>query len=124
MKVKVIDVMREPENEPGTMVSVEGTAGNHSAFHMPYYAGELQNIPEYLQNCEVLKTGWLMRAKRYIIEIPFLMNSERYDPNRLTYEEQKAGVTIEDKQREIKAYYEIMESCDEIEATLKGSARE
>lgn len=115
--MKIIDLIRDEENEPDVIVSVEGRDKNDDckAFHMPYYKGELQSVPEYLHNCEVLSTGWLMGAQCHIIEIPFLYDSEDYNPNNLTYEEKKAGITLEDKQRELKAYYEIISSKLEIE---------
>lgn len=108
--IKIIDVIRDEENEPDTVVSVEGRNKDDDCdpFHMPYYHGELQNIPEYLRNCEVLKTGWLMGKKCHIIEIPYLYDNKNYEPNRLTCDEQKAGITLEEKQKEIKTYYETM----------------
>lgn len=114
-KIYVSDIMQDEENEPNTVVSIEGRnkEDDFGAFHYPYYRGELQSIPEYLQNCEVLQTGWLMGAKCHVIEIPYLYDNRYYDPNMLTSEDRKIKITLEEKQREVAAYYKKMRDTEQ-----------
>ncbi len=52
------------------------------AFRDWYFEGLLKDIPEKYLDCEVLGTGWLMVAKRYAIDIPFLSTKKGASPQK------------------------------------------
>lgn len=110
------------ENDPAIVIRIVGRDPDDQcgSYAPPYYDGKLQNVPDFLFECNILSVGTSLAHGCPVISVPYLMNNKDYDPNYLTFREKKAGITLEDKHREIKAFYEINSSCDEIAAELKG----
>lgn len=118
--MKIKDLFKE--NDPEIVIIIRGNnpGDDCDPWAPSYYEGVLKNVPDFLFECNILSVGTSLAHGCPAISVPYLMNNKDYDPNYLTFRERKAGITLEDKHREIKAFYEIHSSCDEIAAELKG----
>lgn len=102
------------------LICGEDPADEFDPYHTQYFEGTLSDVPEYLFKCEVLSVGRSLAKGCPVVAVPFLMNDRFYNPATLTGDELRAGITIEEKQRELMAYMNIMCSCDAIESSLRG----
>lgn len=112
MKRYVSDIVQESKNKTGT-VTIRGVNTNNTLdnSYTEYYTGQLQSIPVYLYDCEVIKENYFFSTCS-LIEIPCIYDMPKYDPNYLSDKEKKSGITIEDIHNDIAVWYKVRRERD------------
>lgn len=112
MKRYVSDIVQESKNKTGT-VTIRGVNTNNTLdnSYTEYYTGQLQSIPVYLYDCEVIKENYFFSTCS-LIEISCIYDMPKYDPNYLSDKEKKSGITIEDIHNDIAVWYKVRRERD------------